>query len=79
MSAATCSIVFCPRTQALFDLVLYLVLFVPGIFALLRRLDLTPTSPWPSPNGTFSPTHCPVAVQVRHPGRRLGLLLQGLA
>ncbi len=71
---------FVPRTQALFDLVLYLVFFVPGIFALSYAGWIYANESFAIAERTFSPDPLPLwPFKFVIPAAGFGLLLQGLA
>jgi TRAP-type mannitol/chloroaromatic compound transport system permease small subunit len=70
---------FEPRTQALFDLLLYVVFFVPGIFALSYAGLIYAQESFAIAERTFSPDPLPLwPFKFVIPAAGFGLLLQGL-
>ena len=71
---------FEPRTQAAFDLVLYLLFFVPGIFALSYAGLVFAQESYAISERTFSPEPLPLwPFKFFIPAAGFGLLLQGAA
>lgn len=70
---------FEPRTQAVFDLLLYLVFFLPGIFALTYAGWIYAGESYAISERTFSPDPLPLwPFKYVLPAAGLGLLLQGI-
>jgi TRAP-type mannitol/chloroaromatic compound transport system permease small subunit len=71
---------FAPRTQAAFDLVLYIVFFIPGIFALSYAGMIFAEESYVISEKTFSPEPLPLwPYKFVIPAAGFGLLLQGVA
>jgi TRAP-type mannitol/chloroaromatic compound transport system permease small subunit len=70
---------FRPRTQAIFDLVLYIVFFIPGIFALSYAGLISAEESFAIRENTFSPEPLPLwPFKFIVPAAGFGLLLQGI-